>query len=78
LGDHEMTARVDPSARPSPGDVVEFGFDEAALYLFDPATGETRKSKTDGGGPPGSAGPDPDADAGSGGGEEEGEVEVAE
>jgi multiple sugar transport system ATP-binding protein len=87
LGDHEITARVDPSARPSPGDVVEFGFDEAALYLFDPATGETRKSKTDGGGPPGAGAgtdtePDPSSgsgsDAGPGGGEGEGEVGVAE
>jgi multiple sugar transport system ATP-binding protein len=53
LAGQELTARVPPHDRPDPGEVVEFTFDEAALYLFDPETGETLKSKTDGESPPG-------------------------
>ncbi|MWG34533.1 ABC transporter ATP-binding protein [Halomarina oriensis] len=48
LGGHELTARVASTARPSPGDVVSFTFDEDALYLFDPETGEALKTKTEG------------------------------
>jgi multiple sugar transport system ATP-binding protein len=56
LGGRELTARVDPSARPRPGDTVRFTFEEAALYLFDPRTGESLKTKSDAGPVPGSNG----------------------
>jgi multiple sugar transport system ATP-binding protein len=46
LGGVELTARVDPSVRPDPGDVVRMGFDEPALYLFDAETGDALKTKT--------------------------------
>ena len=52
LGDRELTARVAPTARPEPGETVEFDFDEAALYLFDPATSDAIKTKSDGDTPP--------------------------
>ena len=51
MGDEELTLRVAPSARPSPGDTVEFAFDEDSLYLFDATTGEALKTKTDAGAP---------------------------
>jgi len=51
LGGHELTARVDSTARPAPGDVVSFTFEESALYLFDPDTGAALKTKTEGGMP---------------------------
>jgi len=48
LGKREITARIDPTQRPQPGETVEFAFDESALYLFDPRTGEAVKTKDDG------------------------------
>ncbi|WP_254546008.1 ABC transporter ATP-binding protein [Halomarina pelagica] len=51
LGGVELTARVPSAFRPEPGETVRFGFDEAALYLFDAETGESLKTKTDEGGP---------------------------
>ncbi|MFC5368793.1 ABC transporter ATP-binding protein [Salinirubrum litoreum] len=48
LGDREITARIDATARPQPGDVVTVDFAESSLYLFDPDTGESLKTKTDG------------------------------
>jgi multiple sugar transport system ATP-binding protein len=59
LGDREVTARIESTARPSPGEVVEFTVDEAALYLFDPDTGASLKTKTEGT-PPGGGPPDTD------------------
>ena len=44
---HELTARVDPKIRPEAGENVALDFDEAALYLFDPHTGDSLKTKTD-------------------------------
>jgi len=52
LGAEELTARVAPSARPSPGETVRFTFDESALYLFDPETHTALKTKMDAGMPP--------------------------
>ena len=48
LGEQEVTARIDPTNRPQPGESVSFAFDEAALYLFDPETGASLKTKRDG------------------------------
>ncbi len=48
LGEQEATARIDPTNRPQPGESVSFAFDEAALYLFDPETGASLKTKRDG------------------------------
>jgi multiple sugar transport system ATP-binding protein len=48
LGDREITARISATARPGPGDVVTVDFAESSLYLFDPDTGESLKTKTDG------------------------------
>ncbi|KOX94006.1 sugar ABC transporter ATP-binding protein [Haloarcula rubripromontorii] len=47
MGDIDLTARIDSSLRPSPDETVEFGFEETALYLFDPETGEALKTMTD-------------------------------
>jgi len=47
LGSREITARIDATARPQPGDVVTVDFPESSLYLFDPDTGESLKTKTD-------------------------------
>ncbi|WP_262179256.1 ABC transporter ATP-binding protein [Haloarcula laminariae] len=47
LGDVDLTARIDASLRPSPDETVQFGFEETALYLFDPETGESLKTMTD-------------------------------
>ena len=47
LGEHELTARIDPTLRPQAGEEVAFAFDESALYLFDVDTGEALKTKTD-------------------------------
>jgi multiple sugar transport system ATP-binding protein len=47
LGDREITARIAATARPQPGDVVTVDFPESSLYLFDPDTGESLKTKTD-------------------------------
>jgi len=47
LGTTELTARIDPTLRPTEGEDVPFSFAEAALYLFDDETGETLKAKTD-------------------------------
>ena len=44
----EVTARIDPTNRPQPEESVSFAFDEAALYLFDPETGASLKTKRDG------------------------------
>jgi multiple sugar transport system ATP-binding protein len=48
LGDQDITARIDPSKRPRTDETVSFAFPEAALYLFDPETGESLKTKRDG------------------------------
>jgi len=48
LGDHDITARIDPTKRPQPDETVEFAFEESALYLFDPDTGDALKTKDDG------------------------------
>ncbi len=47
LGTVELTARIDPTLRPTEGEDVPFSFAEEALYLFDNETGETLKAKTD-------------------------------
>jgi multiple sugar transport system ATP-binding protein len=47
MGDVDLTARIDSSLRPSPEETVQFGFEETALYLFDPETGESLKTMTD-------------------------------
>ncbi|SFR67781.1 ABC transporter ATP-binding protein [Halogeometricum limi] len=47
LDGHEMTARIDSAIRPQAGETVQFTFDEDALYLFDPDTGDALKTKTD-------------------------------
>ena len=47
LGDREVTARIAATARPQPGDAVTVDFPESSLYLFDPDTGESLKTKTD-------------------------------
>ncbi len=47
LGDVEMTARIAPTKRPVADEEVAFTFAEEALYLFDPVTGESLKTKTD-------------------------------
>jgi multiple sugar transport system ATP-binding protein len=47
LGDREFTARIDSAIRPEAGQQIRFTFDEEALYLFDPATGDALKTKTD-------------------------------
>jgi len=47
MGEVDLTARIDASLRPSPGETVEFGFEETTLYLFDPETGESLKTMTD-------------------------------
>jgi multiple sugar transport system ATP-binding protein len=44
-GDWEMTARVPSGVRPSAGERVAFGFDEAALYLFDADSDDALKTK---------------------------------
>ena len=61
LGDREITARIDPTKRPQPDETVAFGFDEAALYLFDPETGDALKTKREGELP--DRGPDTTSDA---------------
>ena len=48
LGDQDITARIDPMKRPGTGETVSFSFPESALYLFDPETGESLKTKRDG------------------------------
>jgi multiple sugar transport system ATP-binding protein len=48
LGHQEVTARISPTNRPQPGRSVSFAVDEAALYLFDPETGDSLKTKRDG------------------------------
>ncbi|MFC7076608.1 ABC transporter ATP-binding protein [Haloarcula halophila] len=47
MGDVDLTARIDSSLRPSPDETVQFGFEETALYLFDPETGQSLKTMTD-------------------------------
>ncbi|MDG5821040.1 ABC transporter ATP-binding protein [Natronococcus sp. A-GB7] len=47
LGDHELTARIDPDLRPRAGETVRFTFDEEALYLFDADSGAALKTKSD-------------------------------
>jgi ABC-type sugar transport systems, ATPase components len=47
LGSHEITARVDPAIRPQEGETVGLSFEETALYLFDPHSGESLKTKSD-------------------------------
>ncbi|WP_101295585.1 ABC transporter ATP-binding protein [Halegenticoccus soli] len=47
MGGEELTARIDSSLRPEPGDSVRIEFDEEALYLFDPESGDAVKTKTD-------------------------------
>ncbi|WP_435317229.1 ABC transporter ATP-binding protein [Haloarchaeobius sp. TZWSO28] len=47
LADIELTARIASALRPSPGQTVTLEFDEDALYLFDPRTGDALKTKTD-------------------------------
>lgn len=44
---HELTARVDPTVRPTEETHISFDFPEAALYLFDAQTGDALKTKTD-------------------------------
>jgi multiple sugar transport system ATP-binding protein len=46
LGGRTVNARVDSAFRPEPGQAVGFTFDEESLYLFDPASGESLKTKT--------------------------------
>jgi len=46
MGDVDLTARIDPSLRPEPGEVVTLGFEEGALYLFDADNGDALKTKT--------------------------------
>ncbi|WP_435176705.1 ABC transporter ATP-binding protein [Halorussus sp. AFM4] len=46
LAGHELTARIASQLRPAPGETVRFDFDETALYLFDPETGDALKTKT--------------------------------
>ncbi|EMA11249.1 ABC transporter ATP-binding protein [Haloarcula marismortui] len=46
MGDVDLTARIDASLRPSPDETIQFGFEETALYLFDPETGESLKTMT--------------------------------
>jgi multiple sugar transport system ATP-binding protein len=46
MGDIDLTARIDASLRPSPDETIQFGFEETALYLFDPETGESLKTMT--------------------------------
>jgi multiple sugar transport system ATP-binding protein len=68
LGDREITARIAATARPQPGDVVTVDFPESSLYLFDPETGESLKTKTDDdtdGLPPYAAGGESTADEGA-------------
>ena len=48
LGDQDITARIDPTKRPGTDETVAFSFPESALYLFDPETGESLKTKHDG------------------------------
>jgi multiple sugar transport system ATP-binding protein len=48
LGDQKITARIDPTKRPGTDETVSFSFPESALYLFDPKTGESLKTKRDG------------------------------
>ncbi|MFD1600799.1 ABC transporter ATP-binding protein [Halobellus rarus] len=48
LGGQEITARIDPTKRPGTDETVSFSFPESALYLFDPDTGESLKTKRDG------------------------------
>ena len=80
LGDREITARIAATARPQPGDVVTVDFPESSLYLFDPETGESLKTKTDDdtdGLPPYAAGGESTADEGApstAAGEQVGEV----
>ena len=47
LAGQEFTARIDSAIRPEAGQTIRFTFDEEALYLFDPATGDALKTKTD-------------------------------
>jgi multiple sugar transport system ATP-binding protein len=47
LDGQEFTARIDSAIRPEAGQKIRFTFDEEALYLFDPATGDALKTKTD-------------------------------
>ena len=47
MGDIDMTARVDSAMRPQAGETVQFAFEEDALYLFDPESGDAIKTKTD-------------------------------
>ena len=47
LGTKEVVIRADASVRPEVGDTIGLQFDESAVYLFDSATGESIKTKTD-------------------------------
>lgn len=46
MGAVDLTARIDSEMHPDDGTTVEFGFDEADLYLFDDTTGESLKIRT--------------------------------
>ncbi|MBC9987975.1 ABC transporter ATP-binding protein [Haloferax sp. AS1] len=46
MGEVALTARVDSKMHPDEGAEVVFTFDEEDLYLFDPTTGESIKTKT--------------------------------
>ncbi|NEU55554.1 ABC transporter ATP-binding protein [Halorussus sp. MSC15.2] len=46
FADSELTARIASELRPTPGETVRFDFEETALYLFDPETGDALKTKT--------------------------------
>jgi len=47
LAGQELTARIDSAIRPEAGQTIRFTFEEEALYLFDPETGASLKTKTD-------------------------------
>jgi len=47
MGAVDLTARIDSTVRPAPEAVVRFEFPEPSLYLFDPASGEAIKTKTE-------------------------------
>ncbi|ESP87075.1 ABC transporter ATP-binding protein [Candidatus Halobonum tyrrellensis] len=46
MGDVDLTARIESEIHPEEGVTVAFGFDEEDLYLFDPKTSESIKTKT--------------------------------
>jgi multiple sugar transport system ATP-binding protein len=46
MGDIDLTARIESKMHPDAGMTVNFGFEEEDLYLFDPTTTESIKTKT--------------------------------